>query len=311
MRCSGSGAFLQQIVHQTTHSLARFFLEVDANYKQFKTASRLRAAAAAAARGPEGVLRGGADHDRPLPRCGRPVRRRRRARGPVQDHLQHLDRRAGGGQGDAARRTTTSRWPKGPSPRKAYIQARDQQAAHVQLPIPHDGPYQPEADQRPGQSRPGRPDGAPGPGPRRPPAAPAGPGRPARPAPHAGAAAGPRRRARHPLAGRSPGPPSRRWSPSRLRTSRLDPLRPRTCPRCRSRSTCPPCRRSDRDRTPERLRPLPGRPLPSEGVGPSPFPGRASPPMNRDEPHPSSVVQVRFAPRIKTLLTLGSVVRPE
>ena len=31
-------AFLQQIVHQTTHSLARFFLEVDANYKQFKTA---------------------------------------------------------------------------------------------------------------------------------------------------------------------------------------------------------------------------------------------------------------------------------
>ena len=39
-------AYLQQIVHQTTHSLARFFLEVDANYKQFKTASRLRAAAA-------------------------------------------------------------------------------------------------------------------------------------------------------------------------------------------------------------------------------------------------------------------------
>src|SRR5262249_32433893 len=40
-------AYLQQLVHQTTHSLARFFLEVDANYKQFKTASRLRAAAAA------------------------------------------------------------------------------------------------------------------------------------------------------------------------------------------------------------------------------------------------------------------------
>ena len=39
-------AYLQQIVHQTTHSLARFFLEIDANYKQFKTASRLRAAAA-------------------------------------------------------------------------------------------------------------------------------------------------------------------------------------------------------------------------------------------------------------------------
>ena len=39
-------AFLKQVIHQTTHSLARFFLEIDANYKQFKTASRLRAAAA-------------------------------------------------------------------------------------------------------------------------------------------------------------------------------------------------------------------------------------------------------------------------
>ena len=39
-------AHLQQVVHQTTHSLARFFLEIDANYKQFQTASRLRAAAA-------------------------------------------------------------------------------------------------------------------------------------------------------------------------------------------------------------------------------------------------------------------------
>ena len=44
--CCESRAYLQQVVHQTTHSLARFFLEIDANYKQFKTASRLRAAAA-------------------------------------------------------------------------------------------------------------------------------------------------------------------------------------------------------------------------------------------------------------------------
>jgi outer membrane protein TolC len=41
-----SRAYLKQIEHQTTHSLARFFLEVDANYKQFKTSSRLRHAAA-------------------------------------------------------------------------------------------------------------------------------------------------------------------------------------------------------------------------------------------------------------------------
>jgi outer membrane protein TolC len=38
-------AFLEQVVQQTTHSLARFFLEVDSNYKLFKTASRLRQAA--------------------------------------------------------------------------------------------------------------------------------------------------------------------------------------------------------------------------------------------------------------------------
>jgi len=37
--------FLQQVVHQTTHALARFFLEVDANSKQFQAAGRLREAA--------------------------------------------------------------------------------------------------------------------------------------------------------------------------------------------------------------------------------------------------------------------------
>jgi RNA polymerase sigma factor (sigma-70 family) len=38
-------AALEQILHHTTHALARFFLEIDSNYKQFKTASKLRAAA--------------------------------------------------------------------------------------------------------------------------------------------------------------------------------------------------------------------------------------------------------------------------
>jgi hypothetical protein len=40
-----SHAFLRQVVHQTTHSLARFFLEVDANYKQYATARSMRVAA--------------------------------------------------------------------------------------------------------------------------------------------------------------------------------------------------------------------------------------------------------------------------
>ena len=41
-----SRAHYRQIVHQTTHALARYFLEVDANHKQFRTAVRLRRAAA-------------------------------------------------------------------------------------------------------------------------------------------------------------------------------------------------------------------------------------------------------------------------
>jgi RNA polymerase sigma factor (sigma-70 family) len=42
-RAKGS---LQQVIHTATHSLAREFLQIDATYKQFTTASRLRAAAA-------------------------------------------------------------------------------------------------------------------------------------------------------------------------------------------------------------------------------------------------------------------------
>jgi len=38
-------ALYQQVLHQTTHSLARSFLEVDANYKNHRTALRLREAA--------------------------------------------------------------------------------------------------------------------------------------------------------------------------------------------------------------------------------------------------------------------------
>ncbi len=42
----GKSAF-EEVVHQTTHALARFFLEIDSNHKLFQTATRLRTAAAA------------------------------------------------------------------------------------------------------------------------------------------------------------------------------------------------------------------------------------------------------------------------
>jgi RNA polymerase sigma factor (sigma-70 family) len=38
-------AYLKQLIHQTTHSLARFFLEIDSNHKQLVTVSRARKAA--------------------------------------------------------------------------------------------------------------------------------------------------------------------------------------------------------------------------------------------------------------------------
>jgi hypothetical protein len=41
-----SRACQQQIIHQATHSLARFFLEVDAHHEQYRQAQRSRAAAA-------------------------------------------------------------------------------------------------------------------------------------------------------------------------------------------------------------------------------------------------------------------------
>ncbi len=43
---SSSREHYQQVVHQATHSLSRFFLEVDAGYKQYQTTSRLQNAAA-------------------------------------------------------------------------------------------------------------------------------------------------------------------------------------------------------------------------------------------------------------------------
>ncbi|HEY2158357.1 MAG TPA: TolC family protein [Isosphaeraceae bacterium] len=37
--------FLKQVIHRTTHTLARFLLEIDANHKQFQTARKLRESA--------------------------------------------------------------------------------------------------------------------------------------------------------------------------------------------------------------------------------------------------------------------------
>ena len=135
-------AYLQQIVHQTTHSLARFFLEVDANYKQFKTASRFRAAAAQRLEAQRAFYEEG--------------------RITIDRYLDAVSQYASAVALEAQYKTSYNisivaleeakgtllaydniAVAEGPHPAKAYAQARDQQAAHRQLPIPHDGPAHP------------------------------------------------------------------------------------------------------------------------------------------------------------------------
>ncbi|MGE5756273.1 MAG: TolC family protein, partial [Planctomycetaceae bacterium] len=135
-------AYLQQVVHQTIHSLARFFLEVDANYKQFKTAARLRAAAAQRLEAQRAFYEEG--------------------RITIDRYLDAVSQYASAVALEAQYKTSYNisivaleeakgtllaydniAVAEGPQPRKAYIQARDQQGAHRQLPIPPDGSYQP------------------------------------------------------------------------------------------------------------------------------------------------------------------------
>ena len=132
-------AYLQQVVHQTTHSLARFFLEIDANYKQFKTASRLRAAAAQRL-----------DAQRAYYEEGRIT---------IDRFLDAVSQYATAVATEAQYKTTYNisivaleeakgtllaydniAVAEGPHPRKAYIQARDIQNAHRQFHISPDGP---------------------------------------------------------------------------------------------------------------------------------------------------------------------------
>jgi outer membrane protein TolC len=135
-------AFLQQIVHQSTHQLARFFLEIDANYKQFKTASRFRAAAAQRLEAQRAFYEEG--------------------RITIDRYLNAVSEYADAVAQEAQFKTSYNisiialeeakgtllaydniAVAEGPHPAKAYIQARDQQAAHRQFPIPRNGPYHP------------------------------------------------------------------------------------------------------------------------------------------------------------------------
>ena len=194
--CSEQRAYLQQVVHQTTHSLARFFLGGRRQLQAVQDGLAAPGRRRPAARGPAGLLRGRPDHDRPLPRRGQPVRHRRGAEAQFKTtyNISIVALEEAKGTLLAYDNIAVA---EGPHPRKAYIQARDIQDAHRQLPIPPDGPMMPE---QPVAARPTPTRSTPNPPPERrrrrdlPPHA--GPDRPARTAADPAAAAGPGRRAR-------------------------------------------------------------------------------------------------------------------
>ncbi len=136
-------AFLQQIVHQTTHSLARFFLEVDANYKQFRTAQRLRAAAQQRLEAQRAFYEEGRiTIDRLLDAVSQ------YANAIAQEAQYKTSYNTSIAALEEAKGTLLAydniAVAEGPSPRKAYIQARDQRAAHGQFHVPLDGSYRPQ-----------------------------------------------------------------------------------------------------------------------------------------------------------------------
>ncbi len=135
-------AFLQQIVHQTTHSLARFFLEVDANYKQFRTAQRLRAAAQLRLEAQRAFYEEGRiTIDRLLDAVSQ------YANAIAQEAQYKTSYNTSIAALEEAKGTLLAydniAVAEGPSPRKAYIQAQDQRAGHGQFHVPLDGSYRP------------------------------------------------------------------------------------------------------------------------------------------------------------------------
>jgi outer membrane protein TolC len=136
-------AFLQQVVHQQTHALARFFLEVDSNFKLYRTAIELREAAEQRLEAQRNFYEvGQITIDRYLDAVNRwadAVAQEAQFRNSYNTSIAVLEEAKG-----TLLAYDNIALAEGPHPPKAYIQAIDQRAAHRRLPIPHDGPYQPQ-----------------------------------------------------------------------------------------------------------------------------------------------------------------------
>ena len=258
-----------------------------------------------AARSPAGLLRGRPDHDRPLPRRRQPVRQRRRPGGAVQDQLQHLDRRPGRGQGDAAglRQHRGGRGPEpgeGVHPGQATSRPRTgncrSRPTATTTRCPVNGPAQvdPVPDRMPpSNASPG--DTVPLPG----------PGRPARPAADPCPADGPGRRAQHPLVG--PARPAAepgvvrdlgRPAPPTAPTAAARPPPASTCRRLPRRSTSPRSPRTDRGPPRPRRPTRRGRGLDRQAPAPPRFARRV-----RREPSSGIVKRLLTMPRAPVRMT--------
>lgn len=147
-------AYLQQTVHQSTHALARFFLEVDANYKQYRAAQRVKEATWERL-------------DSQKARWELGLRNPAQSRSPgeavtTEQLIQSINEWTNAIAQEAQYKSTYNTSiavleeskgtllaydniavAEGPWPRKAYIQARDQQGAHRQHPVGEDGSYRP------------------------------------------------------------------------------------------------------------------------------------------------------------------------
>ncbi|WP_435005426.1 TolC family protein [Tundrisphaera lichenicola] len=136
-------AFLQQIVHQSTHALSRFFLEVDSNYKQFRTAQRLRAAAQERLSAQKAFYEEGRiTIDRLLDAVSQyanAIAQEAQFKTSYNTSIAALEEAKG-----TLLAYDNIAVAEGPSPRKAYIQAKDQRPAHGQFHVPLDGSYRPE-----------------------------------------------------------------------------------------------------------------------------------------------------------------------
>ena len=136
-------AYLQQTVHQSVHGLARFFMEVDSNYKLLKYAGLAREAAERRLAAQRAFFEAGTINiDRYLDAVSQwanTVAVEAQFKTSYNTAIIALEEAKG-----TLLAYNNIAVAEGPQPRKAYVQALDQRAGHKQFSIPLDGSTEPK-----------------------------------------------------------------------------------------------------------------------------------------------------------------------